>query len=245
MTASAFETLSIDDWQLRWYRHPRRRRAALRVEQGQISLHTPMRFPKQEAQRFVRQQSQWLKRQQAAWHAMPDAPDWRPVAGAEWPYLGEPLRLVLDESSRLVRRDDHELLLGCAGLQDEAGRFRRLHKWYRQQAELHLQQQLALWSDHLGLSPSDCKIRRYKRRWGSCHGDGRISLNWCLIMAPQAVLDYVIIHELCHLQYFNHSSAFWSLVQRYCPEWRQHRRWLADHGHCLDFPYKPPPVPVG
>lgn len=212
----------------------------MRVEQGQISLHTPTRFPKQEAQRFVRQQSQWLERQQAAWQALPDAPDWRPVAGAEWPYMGKNVSLVFDESSRTVRHFDEQLILGCAGLSDDTGRFRRLKQWYRRQAESHLAQQLELWSEHLGLQPNDCHIRRYKRRWGSCHANGRISLNWCLIMAPQAVIDYVIIHELCHLQYFNHSPDFWALVQRYCPEWRQHRRWLADHGHCLDFPEQGP-----
>lgn len=203
-----------------------------------------MRFPKHEAQRFVRQQSQWLERQQEAWRAMPDAPAWRLEDGAEWPYLGRTLSLVLDQSTRTVRQNDTTLVLGCTGLQDDAGRFRRLTHWYRQQAEMHLGQQLDLWSQHLGLTPSEYKIRRYKRRWGSCHADGRVSLNWCLIMAPQPVLDYVIVHELCHLQYFNHSPEFWALVQRYCPDWRQHRRWLADHGHCLDFPATPPFAPV-
>lgn len=174
---------------------------------------------------------------------MPVAPDWRLEAAAEWPYLGQNLRLVVEESTRMVRHFEDELILGCAGLSDDAGRFRRLKQWYRQQAEQQLLQQVELWSERLKLYPNECKVRRYRRRWGSCHENGRISLNWCLILAPQTVIDYVIIHELCHLQYFNHSSDFWMLVQRYCPNWRRHRRWLADHGHCLDFPEHPPEPP--
>lgn len=76
-------------------------------------------------------------------------------------------------------------------------------------------------------------IRDQKTRWGSCSAGGTLSFNWRLMLAPPAVLDYVVIHELCHLTHMNHSKAFWALVESVCPDYRTHRKWLKDHGQSL------------
>jgi len=76
-------------------------------------------------------------------------------------------------------------------------------------------------------------IRDQKTRWGSCSAKGTLSFNWRLMLAPPAVLDYVVVHELCHLTHMDHSPAFWQAVADVCPDYRAHRRWLKDHGHEL------------
>ena len=76
-------------------------------------------------------------------------------------------------------------------------------------------------------------IRAQKTRWGSCSSRGGISLNWRLIMAPPPVIDYLVIHELCHLRQPNHSPAYWREVARWCPDFRLHRQWLRQHGALL------------
>lgn len=76
-------------------------------------------------------------------------------------------------------------------------------------------------------------IRDQKTRWGSCSARGTLSFNWRLMLAPPAVLDYVVVHELCHLTHMNHSPAFWQAVADVCPDYRIHRKWLKDHGHEL------------
>lgn len=76
-------------------------------------------------------------------------------------------------------------------------------------------------------------IRDQKTRWGSCSAKGTLSFNWRLMLAPPAVLDYVVVHELCHLTHMNHSKAFWALVESVCPDYRTHRRWLKEHGQEL------------
>lgn len=76
-------------------------------------------------------------------------------------------------------------------------------------------------------------IRDQKTRWGSCSAKGTLSFNWRLMLAPPAVLDYVVVHELCHLTHMNHSKAFWALVESACPDYRAHRKWLKQHGHEL------------
>ena len=79
------------------------------------------------------------------------------------------------------------------------------------------------------LTPSKIKIRQYKARWGSCNSRKEVSLNYLLMMAPLWVIDYVIIHELCHLVHMNHSSQFWALVKLHCPDYNTAKQWLITH----------------
>ena len=73
-------------------------------------------------------------------------------------------------------------------------------------------------------------IRDQKTRWGSCSARGTLSFNWRLMLAPPAILDYVVVHELCHLTHMNHSPAFWQAVEAVCPDYRDSRRWLKEYG---------------
>ncbi|MDE7257941.1 MAG: M48 family metallopeptidase [Lachnospiraceae bacterium] len=76
-------------------------------------------------------------------------------------------------------------------------------------------------------------IRDQKTRWGSCSARGTLSFNWRLMLAPPAILDYVVVHELCHLTHMNHSAAFWQKVESVYPDYRTARKWLKDHGQEL------------
>jgi predicted metal-dependent hydrolase len=82
----------------------------------------------------------------------------------------------------------------------------------------------------LGVEPARVQIRDQRTRWGSCSTGGTLSFNWRLVLAPFEVLDYVVVHELCHLREPNHSHRFWKLVERRRPEWRVQRDWLHEHG---------------
>lgn len=76
-------------------------------------------------------------------------------------------------------------------------------------------------------------IRNQKSRWGSCSSNGSLSFNYRLMMAPAKILDYVIVHELCHLTHLNHSKQFWSMVESILPDYRESVKWLKEHGHEL------------
>ena len=114
-------------------------------------------------------------------------------------------------------------------------RQRALAKSYESQARLHLKERLHFWSLRMGLKPSRVSFRRQRTRWGSCSSDGSISLNWKLVAAPEAVIDYVIIHELAHLVHPNHSERFWRLVEQFCPDRKIHSRWLKANQHHFEF----------
>jgi predicted metal-dependent hydrolase len=82
----------------------------------------------------------------------------------------------------------------------------------------------------IGVEYRRIRIGGQRTRWGSCSSRGTLSFNWRLVLAPPAVLDYVVVHELCHLRVPNHSRRFWALVELHRPHWRQQRQWLRDYG---------------
>ena len=81
----------------------------------------------------------------------------------------------------------------------------------------------------MGVSPGPLRVSDARTRWGSCGKDDSVNLCWRLLLAPPPILDYVIVHELAHTVHRDHSKAFWAVVSRFVPDWKQKRRWLADH----------------
>jgi predicted metal-dependent hydrolase len=90
----------------------------------------------------------------------------------------------------------------------------------------------------LGLRYASIQIRDQRTRWGSCSPRGTLTFNWRLVLAPHAVLDYVVVHELCHLREPNHGPGFWRLVEQARPGYKVPRAWLRRHGHEL-LAYRP------
>lgn len=110
-----------------------------------------------------------------------------------------------------------------------------LEAWYRRQAKMLFAERLAHCNGAYGFTYGRVSIKEQKSRWGSCSRQGNLNFNWRLLLAPLPVLDYVVTHELCHLQEMNHAPRFWQLVARGCPDYLAHRRWLRQHGNELRF----------
>ncbi len=102
--------------------------------------------------------------------------------------------------------------------------------WYKQEAKTYILQRLPELAGQFGFRYNRVFIRDTKSRWGSCSIRKNVSFNWRLIKAPQAVIDYVILHELAHTIHFNHSKQYWALVERICPEYKAHKDWLKKYG---------------
>ena len=97
-------------------------------------------------------------------------------------------------------------------------------------ALMRIRERLSHYAPLIGVEFGRVAIRDQKSRWGSCSAKHNLNFNWKLIMAPTEVLDYVVIHELCHLIEFNHSRRFWSLVEKQMPEYEAWKKWLKAHG---------------
>jgi predicted metal-dependent hydrolase len=102
--------------------------------------------------------------------------------------------------------------------------------WLKAQARGDIAAVVRKRAREMNLQPASITLRDARTRWGSCSSAGTISFNWRLVQAPPEVLDYIVVHELAHLQEFNHSKAFWSLVARFCPDYKRHMAWLKREG---------------
>jgi predicted metal-dependent hydrolase len=110
-----------------------------------------------------------------------------------------------------------------------------LTKWYRVQARRIFQERVNYYSSKLKVSPKRMAIKDQKSRWGSCSSKGNINLNYRLIMAPIEIIDYVIVHELCHLVHLNHSKEFWALVKEISPNYLKYKEWFKNNGNMLNL----------
>jgi predicted metal-dependent hydrolase len=145
------------------------------------------------------------------------------------PYLGLELRLHAEPGrSRVTRHEDR--LLVPAGDPIPA-----LERWYRRAAAAEVPPRLDAACARTGTTWSTLSIRGQRTRWASCSPDGAMSFNWRLLLAPEAVLDAVVWHEVCHLEVADHSPRFWSLLERHCPLYREHARWLRRYGPLLSL----------
>lgn len=118
---------------------------------------------------------------------------------------------------------------------EERERFIRdgIAEWYKHEAFSKLKERTKYYSGVLKLYPNNIRVKEQKSIWGSCSSKDNINFNWKLIMAPQAVLDYIVVHELCHLKHRDHSKNFWGLVEQIIPDYGEKRKWLKEHGRSL------------
>ena len=105
-----------------------------------------------------------------------------------------------------------------------------VERWYRREARRRIAAAAGREARQLRLRFRSIAIRDQQTRWGSCSSLGTLSFSWRLVVPPAAVLDYVVVHELCHLRELNHSKAFWRLLDEARPGWQTQERWLRDHG---------------
>ena len=145
--------------------------------------------------------------------------------GFAW-LAGEALPIVLTGGTRASARLRRGVLAvgGPPGEAEGA-----LERWYRREARRRLEASVEREAARLGLRPRGISVRDPRTRWGSCSSRGSLSFSWRLLLAPRAVLDYVVVHELCHLRELNHSPEFWRLLDRARPGWRDQAAWLSEH----------------
>jgi hypothetical protein len=143
------------------------------------------------------------------------------------PYLDEALELVPQAGRQRVRRDGGRLLV------PEGDARPALERFYRRAARIEVAPRLDRATELAGTPYTKLDIRAQRTRWASCSASGRMSFNWRLLLAPERVLEYVVWHEVCHLQVLDHSPRFWALLERHWPDYRTDREWLSRHGATL------------
>jgi len=112
---------------------------------------------------------------------------------------------------------------------------KQIECYFKQQAQNIILPKVEYYAKLTQLAPTAIKIRQYRARWGSCNNRGELSFNYLLMMLPIHVIDYVVVHELCHLRYLNHSKVFWQLVAKYYPDYLEAKKWIKDNQSALHW----------
>jgi predicted metal-dependent hydrolase len=207
-------------------RSPRAKRVQVRVDprDGAVEVVLPRGAAQARAHEAVVELRPWIDRRLARAAAARAAVVGR---GTTVPYLGDALALVPEAGrSRVTRR-------GAALLVPEGDAGAALERWYRRRARAELEPAVAAATAALGVTCTRLTVRDQRTRWGSCTAQGALSFNWRLLLAPRAVFDYVVWHEVCHLRVMDHSPRFWALVATHHPGFQADRRWLREHGATL------------
>jgi predicted metal-dependent hydrolase len=201
----------------------RRVRVNVHAHSG-VEVVLPQRAPERAAAAAVSELRPWIERR------LLEAREMRARIAARAgtvPYLGRPLELVPQAGRTRVYRRGERLLVPAGDARPALERF------YRRAARAEIAQRLDRATALSGRDYSALDIRGQRTRWASCSPSGRMSFNWRLLLAPERVLEYVVWHEVCHLEILDHSPRFWALVAQRWPGYREDRDWLRHHGPTL------------
>ena len=206
-------------------RSDRARRIRVSVDgNGDIEVVLPRRSPERHAAEAVKELAPWIERRRRAVARV--ALEVARTPGTV-PYLGESLRLVPEPGRTRVHRRGDALLV------PEGDPRPALERWYRRRAKAEIGPRLDAATQRAGSRYTGLTIRAQRTRWASCSSTGAMSFNWRLLLAPPEILDYVVEHEVCHLEVMDHSPRFWALLERRVPDWRTHAAWLRRYGSTL------------
>jgi len=234
-------------------RSKRRKTLALQVKYGYVTVRAPYYVTTKFIDTFIEEKSVWLLKKLAEQRKRIDFCDF--TQDSSLLYFGEHLMLniylakksnVFIDNSLGTEVDsfspytpaprqlnvviNERVSLRSSGPVVRAMRVKKLlENHFKQQAEKLIVERLEILSRQTSLIPKKVNIRQYSARWGSCNNRGELSFNYLLMMAPIFVIDYVIIHELCHLEHLNHSKGFWQLVKQHSPEYQTAKDWLNTH----------------
>lgn len=222
-----------------------RKSAAIEVRAGKVLVAAPLRASPTELQQWVTAKAGWIRdklEQQSERHQQ--IPQRQFQDGEVWSWLDETLTLRLASGTRSgCQRRGAELWVSLSkrtltGGNTAAAVARNLQAWYQAHAQTLLEHKTAAVCQQLQIrypqaSCQRVQLRRTRSKWGHCTRQGVIQYNWLITQAPEWVVDYLVVHECCHLVHHNHSATFWGLVASLCPQYAAARQWLRQNGHTL------------
>jgi predicted metal-dependent hydrolase len=206
-------------------RVPRGRRLKVRVdpERG-VEVLVPAGLPLRVAEGAVAELEPWLRDQLERRERL------RAELGLDGtlPFLDERLAVVAKDGRTHAHRRGDQLLVPAG-----EGARTAIERWYRRAARTEVGRRLDAAAAASGARYEGLSIRNQRTRWASCGAGGKMSFNWRLLLGPARVLDYVVWHEICHLEIADHSPRFWALLESRCPDWREPAAWLRVYGSVL------------
>jgi len=211
----------------------KRRTMALQISKtGEVIVRLPFTVPYRFGHELALKNSRWVYEAVLKIRSQPVLKQFSWKDGSELLLFGEKriIRILYeDKKTRILIKESPEELTLIGSIDGEDTVKAVIKHWYRQRARQYLEEKTAVWAQMMNTDYGRIAIRDQATRWGSCSGKGNLNFNWRLVLLPEDLADYVVVHELAHRFYMNHSKAFWSTVEKEIPDYRSRRKRLREY----------------
>ena len=226
------------DFPVEIIRTERSKSASIEIEDDTVKVTVPKNLSDQRIEELIKNRTVWIRQKLKIQteSIRPKAKEY--VNGETFSYLGRNYRMkCVTGSTGGVKLKNGYLTVptesDTTGSHYESSVKAALKEWYRSRALDKLNEKTQRYSSIIGVSPKSVDVKEYKSRWGSCSSTGDVSYNWRIIIAPHHIVDYIVVHELCHLIEHNHGPRYWKHVERVIPSYKNCREWLKINGDTL------------
>ena len=197
---------------------------------GNVIVRAPKRLSQKHIFDFLAEKEAWIRSKKEEKRGLGMRLPTEDLDGYSFLLLGKNCRIALSEGKKIT----FDNVNGVLALPKNNAK-NRLIKWLKENAkriftELTVQKAL-----QMGVSFQSVGISSAKTRWGTCSAENKIRYTFRLLYAPKEVIEYVVVHELAHVRYKNHSASFWKEVEKYVPDWKTRRKWLKDYGALMEI----------
>ncbi|SDW71123.1 M48 family metallopeptidase [Paenibacillus sp. CF384] len=207
-----------------------------------VNVVTPPSIDDKKLQEVLQKKSPWILSKWYEFEEITVPPKRKEfVSGEKFLYIGRFYRLKVEKTnmeivpSLVFKQNRFHVTVSSELKNDELpAQLKPLFmNWYLQYGQAKLNERLRIYSPKMGVSPGKLQLKDQKMRWGSCAADKSIYINWRIMMAPMKIIDYVLVHEMVHLKYPNHSAEFWQYVRSILPDYDERKEWLRINGPTL------------
>jgi hypothetical protein len=212
-------------------RSNKRRSIGLRIDDSGLTVSMPLRATEKWLDSVLSEKANWVVEKLGNWKSKkPAIPQW--IDGEKIAFRGEQfiLRIIPSLFASPPQLRGEQLIVHITNITDEQKIEKVITQWYRREAERVFAECVAHYAPMMNVSPKQIKLSSAKTQWGSCTSQGVVRLNWQLVKMPLHLIDYVVVHELAHLQEMNHSAAFWRVVETVCVDYKKCRAELRGYG---------------
>ncbi len=207
-----------------------------------VLVSAPVDVDGKKISSIVKKKASWILEKQLLFDQIKEPPlEKEFLSGEKLAYIGRRYRLKLipspDTNHVYIKLLQGKFLIYHPVEMENKARRNQIKdafiSWYREKALEKLHERVEEYAPIVGVTPTTVKIRNQSKRWGSCTEDGNLIYNWRIIMAPMSIIDYVVVHELCHLKEPNHTEDFWRHLSAILPDYNQRKEWLRINGSNL------------
>jgi predicted metal-dependent hydrolase len=212
--------------------------ATIQIESGKVVVSVPSRLSDSKVDALIASRSEWIEKKVSDQFSKLPRATTEFVSGQGLMYLGRNYRLKVYRSgvgTTGLRNGRIEVWVPDETISSQDTIKGMVEIWYKTRAEEKFKERVRLYERVVGSHATSIAVKDMRTKWGTCTALGRVTLNWRLIFAPIRIIDYVIVNELCHLLYHDHSRKFWSAVVRVIPDYESRKHWLKTNGLSLNF----------